>query len=73
MDKETKQEIATYLHALAKLEHWQGMNERTQGAASLAAAILPLLTERANSDRYKTALRNLRFRARNCREITEAK
>jgi len=65
-----KADIAKALYTITKMEHMD-LGEGAKSVAGFAKDLIPLFTERTNSDAYKTALRNLRCRARNVLELIE--
>jgi hypothetical protein len=67
-----KQDIANCFYTIGKMEYHEVCTE-AQAVAKFAKDLLPLFTERTNSDAYKTALRNLKSRARNVNELIEDK
>jgi hypothetical protein len=62
--------IAFALYTITKMEHMD-IGDRAKAVAVFAKDLLPLFTERTNSDAYKTALRDLISRARNVNELIE--
>jgi hypothetical protein len=69
-NKQDIEDIARCLYTIGKMEHMD-IGETAKAAANFAKELLPLFTDRRNSDTYKTALRNLKGRARNVNELIE--
>jgi hypothetical protein len=67
-----KKDIANCFYTIGKMEYL-GVSTEAQAVARFAKDLLPLFTERTNSDAYKTALLNLKSRARNVNELIEDK
>jgi hypothetical protein len=67
MDKQTKAEIATSLSTIANQQYKPDSGEYLKAIASFSRDLLPLFTERSNSNLYKDALRLLKQRAKNCK------
>jgi hypothetical protein len=70
MNKQDIEDISRCLYTIGKMEYMD-VGDTAKSVANFAKVLLPLFTERKNSDSYKTALRNLKGRARNVNELIE--
>jgi hypothetical protein len=70
MNEQDIEDISRCLYTIGKMEYMD-VGESAIAVAKFSKEILPLFTDRKNSDAYKTAIRNLRSRARNVNELIE--